>query len=150
MYLHGTLVGLQCAARYSNGVFVRLHEIISSWLMPSTCTGDGVAGPASTGKHICTSRGSHCSEHVSELGSFVQGIDLGKIYSGHRGRQAAVPAVPSWSAIMAATTMRLCTWTASGGALMTQPAMLVGSWAELVHKCELGKIQPSVLFFKPT
>lgn len=82
------------------------------------------------------------------MASSVQGIELGKIYLGTGAVKRRY-----WPSIMVCYYGRhyhafVCMdgqWQGFDDAA----SYAVGSWAELVRKCELGKIQPSVLFFEP-
>lgn len=81
-------------------------------------------------------------------GSNAQGIDLGKIYSGigagKRHYELSIM-VCYYGRHYHAFVHMDGQWRGFDDAA----SYVVGSWAELVHKCELGKIQPSVLFFRP-
>ena len=78
----------------------------------------------------------------------AQGIDLGKIYSGvGAGKRQYQPAIMVcyYGRHYHAFVHMEGQWRGFDDAA----SYVVGSWEDLVHKCELGKIQPSVLFFRP-
>ena len=78
-------------------------------------------------------------DEVVDLSHIYQAIDPG----AHRYRLRSMVAYYSAHYQAFVSMPDLNAWVLLDDAVVSR----VGSWAEVVHKCEAGRIQPSVLFF---